>query len=204
MKKMHLKMSSAKYCHLSRGQWVNWPMVCYLPLNQSEAVPLLFGLVVFPKPWIGLSWDCLYWSEIPRPSALDKETLNTGLHVEILRPKQNGCHFTDNIFTCIFFNENVWILIKIWMKFVPKVWINNIPALVVIMAWHWPGDKPLSEPMMVRLPMHICIIWPQWVKISKLKQNGCHFADNIFICIFLKENMSNLVKNFQWSFLLSV
>ena len=25
------------------------------------------------------------------------------------------------------------------------------------MAWRRPGDKPLSEPMMVILPMHICV-----------------------------------------------
>ena len=31
------------------------------------------------------------------------------------------------------------------------------------MAWRRSGDKPLSEPMMVRLPMHICITRPQWV-----------------------------------------
>ena len=35
---------------------------------------------------------------------------------------------------------------KISMKFVPKGPINNIPALVQIMAWRRPGDKPLSEP----------------------------------------------------------
>ena len=33
--------------------------------------------------------------------------------------------------------------------------INNIPALVQIMAWRCPGNKSLSEPMMVSLPMHI-------------------------------------------------
>ena len=66
-----------------------------------------------------------------------------------LRPRQNGRHVSDDIFKCIFLNENVWILLKIWLKFVPKVWINNIPALVQIMAWRRPGDKPLSEPMMV-------------------------------------------------------
>ena len=32
------------------------------------------------------------------------------------------------------------------------------------MAWHWPGDKPLCEPMMVSLLMHICPTWPVWVK----------------------------------------
>ena len=33
------------------------------------------------------------------------------------------------------------------------------------MAWRRPGDKPLSEPMMVRLPTHICVTRPQWVKV---------------------------------------
>ena len=37
---------------------------------------------------------------------------------------------------------------KISLKFVPRGPINNIPALVQIMAWHRAGDKPLSEPMM--------------------------------------------------------
>ena len=77
---------------------------------------------------------------------------------------KNGRHFADNIFKCIFFNENIWTLIKISLKFVPKGPINNIPALVQIMAWCRPGDKPLSEPMMVRLPMHICVTRPQWLK----------------------------------------
>ena len=81
-----------------------------------------------------------------------------------LRPRQNGRHFADDIFKCIFFNENVWIPIKISLKFVPKGPINNIPALVQIMAWRRPGDKPLSELMMVRLLTHICVTRPQWVK----------------------------------------
>ena len=56
-----------------------------------------------------------------------------------LRLRQNGCHFADKIFKCIFLNENVWILLKILLKFVPEVWINNIPALVQVMALHWPA-----------------------------------------------------------------
>ena len=49
------------------------------------------------------------------------------------------------------------------LKFVPKCPINNIPALVQIMDWCRPGDKPLSEPMMVSLLTHICVTRPQWV-----------------------------------------
>ena len=79
-----------------------------------------------------------------------------------LGPRQNGCHFTD-IFKCFFLNKNVWISIKISLKFVPTDPSNNIPALIQIMAWCWPGNKPLSEPMMVRLLTHICITRPQWV-----------------------------------------
>ena len=47
--------------------------------------------------------------------------------------------------TTFFLIENVWIPIEISLKFVCKGPINNIPALLQIMAWHRPGDKPLSE-----------------------------------------------------------
>ena len=67
-------------------------------------------------------------------------------------------------FKCIFLNENVWIALKISLEFVPKFQINNIPALVQIMAWRRPGDKPLSEPMMVSLLTHISVTRPQCVK----------------------------------------
>ena len=69
-----------------------------------------------------------------------------------------GWHFQMH-----FFNKNAWFLLKISLKFVPKVRINNIPALVQIMAWWRPVDKPLYEPMMVSLLMHICVTRPQWV-----------------------------------------
>ena len=83
-----------------------------------------------------------------------------------LRPRQDGRSFADDDLKCIFLNENVWIPIKISLKFVPKDPVNNIPALVQIMAWRRPGDKPLSEPMMVNLLTHICVTRPQWVKNS--------------------------------------
>ena len=77
------------------------------------------------------------------------------IRINSLKPRQNGHHFGDDVFKCIFLDENVWILIKISLKFVPKGPINNIPALVQIMAWRRPGDKPLSKPMMVSLLTHI-------------------------------------------------
>ena len=78
------------------------------------------------------------------------------LCLNTLRPRQNGRHFADDTFKCIFVNENVRILIEISLNFVPEGPINNIPALVQIMA-----------PMMVCLPTHICVTRPQWVKVYR-------------------------------------
>ena len=85
------------------------------------------------------------------------------LNVNSLRPRRDRRHFADDIFKCIFLNKKVRISIRISLKFVPKFRINNIPSLVKIMAWRRPGDKPLSTPMMVSLPTHICVTRPQWV-----------------------------------------
>ena len=64
--------------------------------------------------------------------------------------RQNGRH-PDDIFKCIFLNKNVWISIRISLKFVPKVPIDNKASLVQIMAWHWIGNKPLFEPWPIQI-----------------------------------------------------
>ena len=57
----------------------------------------------------------------------------------------------DDIFKCIFLNENDRIPIQISLKFVPRSPIDNKPALVIqVMAWRRIGDKPLTEPMVVQ------------------------------------------------------
>ena len=75
--------------------------------------------------------------------------------INTFRPRQYGRHFPDDIFKRICLNENVSISLKISLKFVPKVQFNNIPALLQIMAWRRPGDKPLSEPTVVSLLTHM-------------------------------------------------
>ena len=91
-----------------------------------------------------------------------------------LRPRQDGRRFPDDTFKRTFLNEIVIILIKISLKFVPYGPINNIHALVQIMAWRRSGDKPLSEPMMGRLPTHICVTRPQWVKYQSNTNSTVH------------------------------
>ena len=100
------------------------------------------------------------------------------LYINTFRPRQDGRYFTDDVLKCIFFNENVWISLKIPMKFVPKGPINNIPALVLIIAWRRPGDKPLSEPMLVSVPTHIWVTRPQWVKTCEASQMGYYLVSS--------------------------
>ena len=101
-------------------------------------------------------------------SIIDHNKVLTNNHGQIssntLRARQNGRHFADDIFKCIFLNENVWFSIKISSKFVPEGIVNNTPPLVQIMARCHPGDKPLSPPMKVGLLTHVCVTRPQLVK----------------------------------------
>ena len=100
-----------------------------------------------------------------------------------------GRETMTDIFKHNFFNENVWILIAISLQFVLKGPVNNIPALVQIVAWCPPGDKPLSEPIMISLLTHICITRPQWVNIAMpltaAKHNKVHTCSRVLTVLLL-------------------
>ena len=133
----------------------------FLPLYGTLQLQSYRPIRSMHDPWMqGLESHSLMlvsqrWPERTRTIVTDNNTTFNSL-----RPRQNGRHFPDAIFRWIFLNENVWILIKISLKFVSKGLINNIPALVQLMV----GAKPLSEPIMVSLLMHISVTQPQWVK----------------------------------------
>ena len=56
----------------------------------------------------------------------------------------------DDIFKCIFLNEDDKILIQISVRLIPRSPIGNKPALVQVMAWRRAGDKPLPKPMLTQ------------------------------------------------------
>ena len=79
---------------------------------------------------------------------------------------QNGCHRVISspcekmaaISRMTFSNTfSTMKMYEFWLKF------HCYSKLVQIMAWCRPGDKPLFEPIMVRLQTHICVIHPQRV-----------------------------------------
>ena len=69
---------------------------------------------------------------------------------QLISPGQNGHHFTNDIFECIFLNENIRILIQFSMKFVPKGPIDNKSASVEVLACRFFGTKSLHEPMLTQ------------------------------------------------------
>ena len=120
-------------------------------IQYTERTHFRLNFLVYQQPWIYLPWF--------HQKVIRSHDINTS------KPRWNRRHFADAIFKWIFLNKNAWILIRISLKFVPQVLIDNKPALVQIMAWCLGSAKPLSEPMMVSLLMDICVIWPQWVKV---------------------------------------
>ena len=98
--------------------------------------------------WLRLRWSIMSLTRNPQ---LDLK--RTGmchcsdqmLSFNTLRPRQNGRHFADDIFTCIFMNENVCTSIEISPNFVPREPIDNKSTLVQVMAWHRTGDNWVSD-----------------------------------------------------------
>ena len=53
------------------------------------------------------------------------------------------------------------------------------------MAWHRPGDKPLSEPMMVNLLTHICVTRAQWVNFSENTVHPIQYEHGCVVLVLL-------------------
>ena len=124
----------------------------------GNVVSNLYSLVcVFKNIWdhpsilfIGITVSVLrsLWFPIIQPENIVGHLITLWVCFNTLRPRHDGCHFTDNIFKYIILNENVWISTDILQKFIPKGLIDNTAALVQIMAWRRSGAMPLFEPMM--------------------------------------------------------
>ena len=156
--------------------WMKWPLICHISkqwaldnglggnesyishvqwyieykydvYGSNMAIPLADEGGLFPiSPSCNLIYSPCQHEAVQLAGPLFDHTMD----INAMRPQQNGPQFADNNFKCIFFNEKVWILIKISVKFVGNSPINNKPALVQIMAWRQTGDKPLSEAVMVQ------------------------------------------------------
>ena len=151
--------------HFNTGhELLNLRALKFSPVNKIHIFQCICKICWFQR--VPLQLHTQYLTHTLKDVIFRQHLILWALRFNTLRPIQNGRRFADDTFERIFSNENVRISIKISLKFVSKGPINNIPALVQIMAWRRSGDKPVSEPMMVSLLAHLCVTRPQWVKSS--------------------------------------
>ena len=140
---MHLKMSSAKWRPFWLGLYVliyvRSASLMWLGFSERNRHNRLGAFMTWPFLLKSMSPNC--HCDVQHHVILD--------HDNTLRLTQDGRHSADDIFKCIFLNENVWTPINFSLKFIPKGPIDNIIALVQIMACCRRGNKPFSGPMMV-------------------------------------------------------
>ena len=162
-KKRHLKRIGILTCtwfHCTRSIVWYW----------NAPIPIRKQLVLFSRQahaHILMRYDLTkYWSTMIRVTALHGQMgshyLNQcwtsyitlyivfrGQSVNTLRARQNGRHFANGIFKCIFLNENFWSLNKISVKYVAWGLIKDMTALLQIMAWCRISDKHLSKAILI-------------------------------------------------------
>ena len=97
------------------------------------------------------------------------------LSINTLRPRKVAISFQRTFSNAFSWKKIYKFGLKFHWSFFLRVQLTMFHHwyLVQIMAWRRPGDKPLSEPMMVRLPTHICVTRPQWVK-DIADELSCH------------------------------
>ena len=75
-----------------------------------------------------MTLNVMLWYLSPNPLWLDIWDDTSVQRISTLRPRQNCRHFVDDISKCIFLGLNIWIVLKMSLKFVPKIPITKVPA----------------------------------------------------------------------------
>ena len=137
------RIRTRNFTYLARGPWrKSWTYrgrVTHLytspSLVQMMACRVTYGDL--SRPQCVESWKC------------KKNKTNNNETVNIWNALGDSNHFVNALRPfCRRHFQMHFLSIKSSLKFIPKVPIDNKPALIHIMAWRRPGDKPLSEPMM--------------------------------------------------------
>ena len=130
---------------------------------------VLFNSNIIKRTWINIDISKHKW-----------RTRNSISSSNSSPPVQNGRHFVDDIFRCIFVNEKFCDLIESTLKIVHKGPVDNNTALVQTMAWHQISDRPLSEPMLTRFTDSYMWHWGRWFDKCVYMQPCCFIAHDVY------------------------
>ena len=98
-------------------------------------------------------------------------------NLNILRPRQNGHQFAEDIYTLIPFHQNY-----LYFNFTEKCsksLVVNKPGLVQIMAWRWTGTSHYLDKWWPSLLTRICVTRLRWVNLLAWLQP----SNDIIICL---------------------
>ena len=151
------------------NHWNNW----LLPVMVAALVRVV--LTCCPQLLRPVKLDLFFHCAFERPSApgnTNSLIICTALYIDLdFQGSELLTHWGRDkmaaIFQTTFSNGFSWMKIyEFRLTFHWSLFLGVQLTIFQVMACRRPGDKPLSEPLMVRLPTHICVTQPQWVKIN--------------------------------------
>ena len=142
--------------HFVCQQTALWTVfTCSNTLGASLWNPIGTVLCITGSPMRAISMLLAMWSS------------HLGGGFNTLRSRQNRHHFADNIFQCVFLNENCCILIELSLKFVTKCSIHKICSI-----GSDNGMAPIRRQAIIWINdglvyWHIYVTRPQWVNVEE-------------------------------------
>ena len=111
-------------CRYISFSFANWHHNMRSNFHYQDGIHLLTKYLVFPFTHTVSMWKLklkyifalplfVHWDKASQHHRTRKARIRLSMAVNTSRPRQNGRHFPDDIFECIFFNELLWISIKI-------------------------------------------------------------------------------------------
>ena len=130
----------------------------------NECVVIILSYLLQHLSPRSLLWDEWLSSELAvliRVTALNYTNTGTTqemLCVKTLSLRQDGHYFQTTFWNTFSSMKTFEFWLKYQLMFVHRGLSDNKSALIWEMAWCQTGDRPLSEPMMTKFTMHICIM----------------------------------------------
>ena len=171
----------------NQNENIVWCLVKWYTMPQGLYNALLYSTHLQSSP---LSRSHCANSRVLFPVRLTDTTTWECSLVDVIVLTHWGRDQKDAISQTTFSSAFYWMKMYELQQKIPKGPVNNILALVQIMAWRCPGDKPLSEPMLVSLPTYICVTRAQ--RVNNMGQNVSVHIISPKINIWLESNIASV------------
>ena len=138
-------------------------------------ISLTFVLKIWINTTISLPGGKLIYLVVSRWSITSND-ITVGSYnksrINTLMPRQDGHRFADDIFKCIFLNENIWILSALVL--LPASFQNGTNLLITVLLinniWLYIGLYMYNHAIMLYMP--VCVRWCRMYILSAYSDPG--------------------------------